>query len=439
MSPDIRHGLARARRRFAIFLSMQICGCGVMLWAIFGPRDYLLFSTISGLALCIISLSALLLLSRQGFRDLLMRLTALSQENAATKQVEELFEMTDMLQAAESNADAAQILRATTSSLVPEFGAALYVFNVSMDRLDLVESWNEPEGFEPDQVIVPTNCWALKRGHPHVNATTPGSLCCHHATAIIRTIEIPMLAKGQTFGLLIFADRTNDPDTNIEGLKRVGRALADSMSLALSNISLRDSLKKQTLRDPLTGLFNRRFMDEVLEEATKDRDRDKPTSVIMIDLDDFKKLNDEHGHSKADAVLRDVAEVISSSLRSSDTVCRYGGEELIAILPHTNLSDAGRVANILRQKVEGLSKRHDIPVTASFGVAEVPNDAARPDDVIPLADAALYEAKASGKNCVKLSHPDRGARLQLVEQEREQTIGGASRSHTELTQGAESA
>ncbi|MEW9853755.1 GGDEF domain-containing protein [Novosphingobium sp. M1R2S20] len=120
----------------------------------------------------------------------------------------------------------------------------------------------------------------------------------------------------------------------------------------------------------------------------------------MIDLDNFKRLNDEHGHAKGDAVLRDVAGQLVSSLRPSDVVARYGGEELIVILPNCGLDDAAVKAEMLRMRVEGLSDVHGVPVSASFGVAAVPETSTTAADVIPMADSALYVAKKKGKNCI---------------------------------------
>ena len=173
------------------------------------------------------------------------------------------------------------------------------------------------------------------------------------------------------------------------------------MSLALSNISLREKLRTQSLRDPLTGLYNRRYMEDALERFVSLGSRTGgSTAVIMLDLDNFKKLNDEHGHAKGDAVLRDVAAQIIGALRPSDVVCRYGGEELVAILPDCSLEDAVEKAEILRERIESLSASHECQISASLGVASVPETATSATDILPIADAALFAAKKAGKNRV---------------------------------------
>ena len=299
--------------------------------------------------------------------------------------------------------DAGAVLRATSLRLLPEFSGALYVFNNSRDRLDLAVSWspaNRTAGeFAPAEMLVPGNCWALKRGKPHANDPASATLCCMHHSGEMATLELPMVARGTVYGLLMLA--TPAGATALKSVARIGRALADSMSLALSNIALREKLRTQSLRDPLTGLYNRRYMEDALDRylSMAERTHDA-TSVIMIDLDHFKALNDEHGHAKGDAVLRDVAAQLVGALRPADVVSRYGGEELMVILPACPLEDALLKAETLRGRVESLTEAHGAPVSASFGVACVPRTSSK-TDVVAMADAALYAAKQAGRNCVR--------------------------------------
>lgn len=324
------------------------------------------------------------------------------QARASRLQVEELFAMTDMLQSAESHEDAGAVLESTSHRLLPEFSGALYVFNNSRDRLDLSQCWGEDEAFNPADALLPSNCWALKRGKVHVNDREAASLCCLHHVTQSATIEVPMLARGSIHGLLMLGcpAGTNGQE-QLEEISRIARALADSMSLALSNIALREKLRTQSLRDPLTGLYNRRYMEDSLERYLAIGERNgEATSAIMIDLDHFKSLNDKHGHAKGDAVLRDVAGQLVGALRPSDVVCRYGGEEILVILPNCTLDDAMHRAELLRSRVEALTETHGAAITASFGVACVPETSNGEVDLVAMADAALYSAKRGGRNCV---------------------------------------
>jgi len=333
--------------------------------------------------------------------DMKQHLELFDQAQGTSRQIEELFAMTDMLQAAEDHDDAGGVLMATAHRLLPEYGGALYVFNNSRDRLDLAKAWNVSENFDPAATLLPGNCWALKRGKPHINDASSDTLCCMHHIGSVATVEVPMMARGQVFGLLMLAYDGAEAFQNLKGIRRVTRALADSMSLALSNIALREKLRTQSLRDPLTGLYNRRYMEDALERYLSLAERTgAATSVVMIDLDNFKRLNDNYGHAKGDAVLRDVAGQFVGALRPSDVVARYGGEELMVILPNCGVEDAAAKAEMLRIRIESLSEVHGAPISASFGVATVPETSINAADVIPMADAALYAAKNAGKNCV---------------------------------------
>jgi len=142
-----------------------------------------------------------------------------------------------------------------------------------------------------------------------------------------------MAARGQLYGLLSIIAEGANAATHLNHIRPIANAMGDAMSLALSSIALREQLRSQALRDPLTGLYNRRFLEEILERMCLDAERRKTSiSAIMIDLDHFKKLNDQHGHAAGDAALRDVAAAIISCLRNVDIACRYGGEELTVLL-----------------------------------------------------------------------------------------------------------
>jgi diguanylate cyclase (GGDEF)-like protein len=336
------------------------------------------------------------------------------QENArlldgarhSREQIEQLFAMTDMLQSAENHDDAGAVLEATASRLLPEFRGALYIFNNSRDRLDLAKKWPDDEHSQPAEALVPGNCWALKRGKPHINDPHRGTLCCMHNNGVLSTIEVPMIARGKVHGLLMLATDAPNGAEVLHGIARIARALADSMSLALANIALQEKLRTQSLRDPLTGLYNRRYMEDALARYLNMAEHSgQATAVLMIDLDHFKTLNDTHGHAKGDTILREVAGQLVGALRPSDVVSRYGGEELLVILPNCGLEDALLKAEMLRGRIESLAETHGMPISASIGVAAVPDTSVNAADVVPMADKALYAAKQAGRNCVRSASP----------------------------------
>lgn len=349
----------------------------------------------------ITSLGFSFMLQRLKRKQMILHRRLLNETSNAQRQIEQLFALTDTLQSADTNEHAAFVLQSASRRLLPGCGGALYVFNNSRDRLDLIHAWDMPEGYVPTASLTPVNCWALKRGKDHLNDMDPAALSCSHYVGEVASIEVPMLARGAVFGLLILADRHGKGD-NVENARRLARALADSTSLALSNISLREQLRTQSLRDPMTGLYNRRYMEDALERfAAMAQRRKQSTAAVMIDLDDFKKLNDEHGHAKGDAVLKDVSAQLVGAVRSSDIVCRYGGEELLVILPECSLQEAVERAEIMRARIAALSDSHGCQISASLGVSSIAETAGSATELLSSADNALYLAKSEGKNQVK--------------------------------------
>lgn len=390
-------------RNFRRLLWVSQCGTAVLLFSALtqtGTAATALTATAAGLMVAQFIISRLL--AHRSALQIEEHERLFHEAEDSRAQIEQLFAMTDMLQSAESHEDAGAILEASATSLLPDFRGALYIFNNSHDRLDLIRYWPHGEDCNPAEALVPGNCWALKRGKPHINDPHSGKLCCMHNNGVMSTFEIPMVARGKVHGLLMLAVGGPDGAARLKKISRIARALADSVSLALANIALQDKLRTQSLRDPLTGLYNRRSMEDALERYLSIAERNgSPTSVVMVDLDHFKQLNDVQGHAKGDAVLRDFAGQLVGALRPSDVVSRYGGEELLVILPGCNLEDAMLRAEILRARVESLGALHNTPISASFGVACVPETSSAMADVVPMADAALYEAKQAGRNCVK--------------------------------------
>ena len=244
-------------------------------------------------------------------------LRALDLGLEAKQQVDQLFLMTDTLQSAAGRDDTNEVLRSTSATLMPGFGGALYVFDNSRDRLDLSTKWGDFAVGGADH-INPSSCWALKRGKSHLNQTEEWALRCNHVALGQTTLEIPMAARGQLYGLLVIAAAGGDATARLAEIRPVATAIGDAMSLALSSIDLRERLRNLALRDGLTNLYNRRFLEEMLERLCTDAERRKASvSAIMLDLDHFKLVNDQHGHAAGDTVLREVAAGILSCLRSS--------------------------------------------------------------------------------------------------------------------------
>jgi len=345
------------------------------------------------------------------------RWRAIENEAGTRRRLELLFGMHDMLQAAEDHSDANLILSATASELAPDVVGALYVFNNSGDRLHLSTHWGQaPDAAAPPQTIAPNECWALKRGKPHLNGERDNGLRCIHAGCGVGVaIEVPMIARGNILGMLMLMPSGVARESH-KDLLLIATALADGMSLALSNIALRERLRNQALRDGLTGLYNRRYMEDALERIFDASGPDSPTSsVIMIDLDHFKRINDEHGHAIGDNILRDVGPLLLSGLRKTDVACRYGGEELVVVLPNCDHEHAMARAETIRARIEQLSDAYNFRISASLGVATTGQHGRTIPALMSSADGALYAAKSNGRNRVMSADPTRPAQAETTQ------------------------
>ena len=338
--------------------------------------------------------------------------------------IDVLGKMAHRLQSCDSEEEFADVVRRFASQVLPQVPGVLYLLNNSRNVLRAAAEWNSPTHHKPD--FRPPDCWALRRGHDHVVSGVDVEVVCHHVT---ETAELsyrcfPMLAQGETLGLLYVEE---PPPSDPELLAKARAAIADhwrieimveNIALALGNHRLREALRIQSIRDPLTGLFNRRYLEETLEIEFARASRAKtPLSIMMIDVDHFKQFNDNFGHDAGDAVLKAVAQALNNGMRRGDITCRYGGEEFTIFAPGAALQDGERRADVLRQAVAGMSLAHNGrplgSITCSFGVAAFPLHGATPAEVLQAADEALYRAKKAGRNRVEVAPAKESATIAI--------------------------
>jgi diguanylate cyclase (GGDEF)-like protein/PAS domain S-box-containing protein len=317
-----------------------------------------------------------------------------------------LNEMGDMLQSCLTVEDAYEVVSQFAANLFVGQSGILFVLNDSLNQFERQSSWGEPDGEAAAFGL--DGCWALRRGKTHVVSESSNRLICQHIGVLqgqsrfLPYLCIPMTAQGETLGVLHIQTQ---PGQSIEKLEQRATPVAVRVALALANLRLRETLRSQSIRDPLTGLFNRRYMEETLERELHRAARHKTLlGVLMIDIDHFKLFNDTFGHDIGDALLEELGSFLRANVRSEDVPCRYGGEEFIIILPEANLEDTVKRANQLRQGITGmkLQRRGKTigPVTISQGVAGFPDHGASAGQLIQAVDAALYRAKRGGRDRV---------------------------------------
>ena len=305
-----------------------------------------------------------------------------------------------MLRACRSLEEAYDVIPPMASQLFPDESGSVSVIAPAAGLVETVASWGAASGaglFSMDE------CWALRRGRPHLVDRGQRGLVCKHVGEPVdtATVCVPMLAQGELLGLLHMS--LGHERRGLEPRYRFVTTMAEHLSLAIANLKLRETLRSQSIRDPLTGLFNRRYMEESLEREMRRATRGRhPVAILMFDLDFFKGFNDTYGHEAGDTLLRLVGQTLQRSVRAEDIACRYGGEEFTLILPEASLDDAVARADEVRRAIRALTIEHRRQpvgsVTISGGVAMFPDHGPTGTDVQRAADAALYRAKALGRD-----------------------------------------
>ncbi|MBB2487222.1 diguanylate cyclase [Mitsuaria sp. WAJ17] len=326
------------------------------------------------------------------------------------REVSLLGELSSFLQACETPNEAYDCLGRYGPRLFPASSGALYLLNPGSELLEEQMSWGDPQ--EADPSFGSQACWALRRGRPHLLRGDGHPLCCPHLRLDAQTVAstcLPLVAQGDTFGLLLVLHRGPSLEAEQGDMRqRLAVALAEQMGLALANIRLRETLRLQSIRDPLTGLYNRRFLDEALRrELARARRSQLPLAIALIDVDHFKQFNDRHGHDAGDLVLQEVGRALEACVRASDVVCRFGGEEFVVLMPELPPELALHRAEQLLQGVRQLAPSHGGrplgPLSASLGLAIFPGHGEQAQGLIDAADAALYTAKREGRDRVMLA------------------------------------
>lgn len=305
--------------------------------------------------------------------------------------------MSHRMQATRTDEELAEVISIFVPRVMPDLPGALYAYNNSRNLLVPMSVWGEPR--DVGQSFAPDKCWALRRGQEHYVSGKGKDVVCDHVHEDVVAYHCePLLASGEVIGVL-YMDGILDSEARFRM-----SVLVENIASAMTNRRLQRDLKEQTIRDPLTGLFNRRYMEEALAlEVARASRADTPLCVVMCDVDHFKRFNDEYGHDAGDAVLALVASELGERFRDGDIVCRYGGEEFTIIAPGTTKEDLLRRVENVREAMSKLSPRLRNQllgsITMSFGISQWNPDMERTGaDLLKHADAALYQAKRDGRN-----------------------------------------
>jgi diguanylate cyclase (GGDEF)-like protein len=303
-------------------------------------------------------------------------------------------------------AEALQTSQQIMSQLLPDAAGSIYPLIDGEGLAEVTHLWGQ-HAAEAKPLASSEECQCMIDKRVHLARGDLAETVCAHIQrngGDFSSACIPLTTQGESLGWLYLSTRGIEPLPKL----KVAVAAADQLAFALANLKLRQNLRDLSVRDPLTGLFNRRYLTESLgREMARSARRNLPLSVLAFDLDHFKAFNDNFGHPAGDAILVAFARVLATSSRGEDIACRQGGEEFVTICPEMSREVALRRAAEIMAKVAALEVIHEgrrlPPITASIGLALLPEHGSKPAELLAAADAALYEAKNRGRNRVEVA------------------------------------
>jgi diguanylate cyclase (GGDEF)-like protein len=348
------------------------------------------------------------------FRENGIERQRLEEERTADQAMRGLLSrMTQRMQGCDTMQDLERVVERFAPEIAPKLAGRLYRLDEARNIMVERCSWLSPVHSRPE--FSPLACWALQRGDLHRPAGQTIDIPCDHSdpdrSSAVDSICLPLIAQRVTLGLLYFEPRNVASEPSPELPETYLKILAENIGLALGNLRLRDALREMAMADTLTGLANRRRLETTLEVQLAEADRlGRPISCLMLDVDHFKRVNDEFGHDAGDAVLRAIGELLQHSTREQGLAFRFGGEEFLLLLPGLDTDQAAHRAEAIRARIASLRIQHEGrevgPITASFGVASAPSHCAFAK-LVQTADAALLRAKEAGRDRVMIAEPRR--------------------------------
>lgn len=322
----------------------------------------------------------------------------------STREIELLRQLANMLAACKDIHEAQLVVKDIVPRLLGNVNGCISIMRESRNLLEVEIDWGEK--WPAATAFSPQDCWAMRKGKAHLSHDKHQSLNCNHMSrknTKDTTLCIPLTAHGNTVGI-IHLNFPNSGSLVPDDIQQLAFTLAEHLGLALANLRLQDKLRSQALRDSLTGLYNRRYFEDKLEKEWSlvyQSDAPQPLSIIMLDLDHFKRFNDNFGHDAGDYVLKELASLLMHSIDDRSVVCRLGGEEFSVICPNTSEPEAIAVAETIIKKVrelhlsiKGLSLGQ---LGISAGISTYLDICVPEEELVKLADTALYKAKERGR------------------------------------------
>ena len=342
-------------------------------------------------------------------RELSARVAELQRRD---QELQSLNHMNDLLQACTLPVEAYQVIAMAMRELFLGQTGGLAIFHPEDRHLETVARWGE------DGILVSAfpmeDCWALRRGQLHEVFDSPDDLMCHHFIHVPPAgyLCLPLVVRGETLGLLCLIHAIPGNNGPLANQRQLAVMVGETVKLSLSNLRLREKLREQATRDLLTGLFNRRYLDETLpRELSQAQRRKAPLCVVTLDIDRFKNFNDTFGHGPGDSLLHELGRMLREHLREGDILCRYGGDEFVIVLPDSSMADTLKRVEQIRGFVRQLQVQYGEQllgaITFSAEIAQAQEGKATASELLRAADEALYSAKQAGRDQTVIYHAPR--------------------------------
>ncbi|MEH2127808.1 diguanylate cyclase [Nostoc sp.] len=312
-----------------------------------------------------------------------------------------LSDMTDMLYSCESKDEVYQVVALTCSKLFPNMSGCVCIISNSKNYVQINSIWGGEKISK--EIFSLSDCWALRRGKLNLLSSPNSGLICSHLIEPVSGAHlcIPLFGQGEVVGILhIYAPEEISPE-----VQQTSEIIARTLGIALNNLSIKQRLTNESLRDGMTQLFNQSYMQSITEQRLAEAERSgQPLSIIFLDIDNFKSYNSRYGHVTANIVLQGLAKLLLKSIRSFDIACRWGGEEFVIVMPNMTLETLRKRVEQLRLDIEKMQLKDGDQIlesiTASFGIA-VSEPGITVKDFLNRANQAMLEAKRTGKNRVR--------------------------------------
>ena len=312
-----------------------------------------------------------------------------------------LTEFSETLISCKNKEDMIVVISSYVSKLLDFSKGVFYIFDSTHKYLEANSSWGDIANY--DKIIKSDECLAIRCSVIHITSATEPSSSCDHIMEIkqeITCVCVPLVAQNEIFGLIYLEISSINPDI-LDNFNLIITMVSKTIALAFINANLRNLLRDQSIRDSLTGLFNRRFLDEYLiKQVFYAKRNNLNIAIIMFDIDNFKNVNDTYGHDVGDTILEKIGHLMTRLTRADDVICRYGGEEFVCVLQNCSLTLAKKRAEEIRKEISNMTKGNLPKITISLGISMYPTDAIMPNELVEASDKALYQSKKTGKNKV---------------------------------------